>query len=237
MGVLYWSACSLPSEDAVEGLRAYLDATFSHEANRSYLDALMGHADRRPLPRVIIPRLCGLSLLPPLLERAGVDPASVLLCRDEHGRPHGEIEGEGVLPFDFNMSHSDGHAACALLPGGGTVGLDMEELLTPKRALPLIAHYCTAGESATLEGLTDREKAAAFTRLWTVREALCKQDGRGMPLRYDAAGIPDHVKVFCGVFPDTETRISLCVPMDIGISDVIAVPPAPRVDWVEWMAK
>ena len=237
MGRLYWSAVALPSarqtEETIARLRPYLDHAFPSADNQGYLNALMGKPQRPALPRVTAARLTALSLLPPLMERAGFDPSLLRLSRDEHGRPYGEWVSGGGVPFDFNLSHSDSYAVCALLTGSGRVGVDAEDLLTPARALPLIGHFCTEGEQAAMQGLSDEDRAAAFTRMWTIREALSKQDGRGMPLRYDAVRIPDTVRVFCGVLAPSGTGVAVCVPDCVEMADIIAVPPCPLVEWAE----
>lgn len=233
MGIVYWSATPLPSVDEIPALRAYLDESFPLADNSAYLDRLMGSESRRPLPRVVLARLCALSLLPSMLAHAGITPQTIRLTRSESGRPYGQDLSEDRIPFDFNLSHSDAHVVCALLVGDGQIGVDAEELLTPTRALPLIHHFCTEGEKKNLDALSDEEKAAAFTRIWTIREAVAKQNGQGMPLRYDAARIPATVRVFCGSIPQTETRVALCVPRDIGMSEIISLRPAPAVSWQE----
>ena len=211
MGALYWSVSPLPSPDELEDVRSRLARVFSAEENRPYLTAL---AEERTPPRVAAARLGALSLLPDLMARGGIDPATVILQRDAEGRPYGVSSTEGDMPFDFNLSHSDRHGLCALLIGGGRVGVDVEEVIPPRRALPLIRRYCTEGEQALLEPLSDEEKALAFTRIWTVREALGKQEGRGMPLRYDATAIPRGICVITGRIAETGTCLSLCYPCD-----------------------
>ena len=239
MGRLYWSIRALPfadtpeapSEESIGRLRSYLDRAFPSADNQSYLDALMGPLHRRPPQGVTVARLTALSLLPPLLVQAGLDPSHLRLARNEHGRPYGEwVSGAGTA-MDFNLSHSDRHAVCALLTGGGRVGVDAEEALPPARALPLIRRFCTEGEHASLRGLSEEASAAAFTRIWTIREALSKQDGRGMPLRYDAAHIPDGLQVLCGRIPSVGTRVALCVPDSLSAADVIPVAPTLPIEW------
>ncbi len=133
--------------------------------------------------------------------------------------------------MDFNLSHSDAHAACALLVGDGRIGVDVEELVPPNRALRLIQRYCTEGERQMLSSLTDEEKANAFTRLWTVREAISKQDGRGNPLRFDASLVPDSVRVFGASIPHTGTQISICAPADCSPQGLVQVSSFPDVSW------
>ncbi len=203
-----------PSAEAVPSLRAYLEESFPREENLPYLDALFGSPDRPALPRVTRERLGALSLLPSLLAAAGIPTAGLILRRDGHGRPYCEAS-DGSLSFDFNLSHSVAHVAGALLVGGGKVGVDIEEPIPPERALPLIRRFCTEGELAMLDTLPPDDALAArfFTSAWVEREALAKQDGGGMPLRFDTAKLPDGVMLWSGHLPGAETEVALCAPL------------------------
>ena len=218
---LFLTVKKAPSPEDVPSLRETLEKSFPHKENAAYLDALCGS----PLPHVTAERLGALSLLPSLLKAAGIDPAILILRRDERGRPFG-VTADGTLPFcgltgkpspfDFNLSHTTAHVAAALTVGEGRVGVDIEEPIPPARALPLIRRYCTEGEIALLKDAPDDETRAAlvFTDLWVVREALSKQEGGGMPLRFDSAKIPDDVWLWSGYLPDTDTAVALCAPKE-----------------------
>ncbi len=233
MDSLLVSLCPVPAAEALCGLRRELEAAFPREESRAYLDGLCGTSDHPLPPRIVAARLGALSLLPSLLDRAGIPSERVRLSRDEHGRPYGALADGEAIPFDFNLSHSDGHVACVLLTGGGRVGIDAEEAIPPKKALPLLRRYGTPGEISGLEGCSDEERAEGFTRIWVVREALCKQDGRGMPLRYDASVIPASLRVLHGRIPQAGTHIAICVPARLCADDVIPVPPCPDIRWQE----
>lgn len=218
---LFLTVKKTPAPEDIPSLRETLEKSFPHKENIPYLDAL----STSPLPRVTAERLGALSLLPALLEAAGIDPTILLLRRDEHGRPFC-MAADGTLPFcglvgapapfDFNLSHTDAHVAAALMVGDGRVGVDIEEPISPARALPLIRRYCTEGETALLKDAPDGETVAArvFTDLWVVREALSKQDGGGMPLRFDSTKIPDGVWSWNGYLPDTDTAVAVCAPKE-----------------------
>ena len=228
MGRLYWSVSSLPSREAIPVLQNELERAFSAEENRPYLGALAG--ERTP-PGVVAARLGALSLLPPLFRHAGISPASVILRRDPQGRPYGTFRNGEPLPLDFNLSHSDGHGLCAILTGGGRVGADVEELLSPRRALPLINRYCTEGEKRLLAPVSETDKAMIFTRIWTVREAVGKQDGRGMPLRYDATAIPHGLSVPTGKIAASGTRLALCFPRGTRWDPCAGISSCGAVTW------
>lgn len=214
---LYLAVSPLPAEGNGSALLADLKKAFPDPKNAVYLDGLTGTPERPALPRVVRARLSALSLLPTLLAEAGIPsgipPGALLLERDGQGRPFCHT-ADGAVYFDFNLSHSCAHVACALLTGGGRVGVDVEEPVPPARAEPLIRRYCTAGERERLNGLSPEEAAAVFTRIWTVREAIAKQDGRGMPLRFDAAAPPAGLRICNGILPDTHASVTLCMPVD-----------------------
>ena len=212
---LYLTIQSTPAEEEIPSLRLFLEKSFPHKDNLPYLNALFGSPDHPAIPRVVVERLGALSLLPSLLEAADLDSGDFILRRDKHGRPYC-VASDGIpVGFDFNLSHSAAHIAGALLIGGGKVGVDVEEFIPPKRALPLIRRYCTEGELALLDSLpNDKELAARFfTSTWVEREAIAKQEGGGMPLRFDTADLPDGVTLWSGHLPDTETAVALCAPL------------------------
>jgi phosphopantetheinyl transferase len=203
-----------PSAEDIPVLRELLEKSFPRKENTPYFNALLGSPDRPALPRVAAQRLGALSLLPSLLTAAEIATEPLILRRDRYGRPYCETP-DGPVSFDFNLSHAAAHIAGALLVGGGRVGVDVEEPIPPKRALPLIHRFCTEGELALLGNLPHDEELAArfFTSTWVEREALAKQDGGGMPLRFDTTHIPAGLTVWTGYLPETETRIALCGPI------------------------
>jgi hypothetical protein len=212
---LYLTVRPTPAEEDIPALRLLLEKSFPNKENIPYLDALHGSPDHPAIPRVVAERLGALSLLPSLLEAAGMDPAPLVLRRDGHGRPYCEVPDGSPVGFDFNLSHSFAHMAGALLVGDGQVGVDVEGSIPPKRALPLIRRFCTEGELAMLADLPDDESLAArfFTSTWVEREAIAKQDGGGMPLRFDTAKLPEGIMLWSGHLPKTETAIALCAPL------------------------
>ena len=212
---LYLTIQPTPAEEEIPSLRRFLEASFPHKDNLPYLDTLYGSPDHPAMPRVTAERLGALSLLPSLLEAADLDFADLILRRDDHGRPYCAASDGIPVGFDFNLSHSAAHIAGALLVGDGKVGVDVEEFIPPKRALPLIRRFCTEGELTLLDGLPHDEELAArfFTSTWVEKEAIAKQEGGGMPLRFDTANLPDGIMLWSGHLPETETAVALCAPL------------------------
>lgn len=179
--------------------------------NRDYLDRVI--TSQAP-PSVQRQRLTALECLLTLL--CGVLPnalPALKLRRDEHGRPYAEITDAAVPRFDFNLSHTNGYVACGLLIGEGRVGVDIESLIPTERAQKLSARFFSTGEQARLAVLSDeRAGSLAATRIWTAKEALSKQDGRGYPLSFDTTVPSPEVTVLHGVVGASSAVLALCVP-------------------------
>jgi 4'-phosphopantetheinyl transferase len=119
-------------------------------------------------------------LLGEALDRA---PAEVELRRERYGRLELVDGPRGV----FNVSQSDGMAAVALLQRpwqaarSPRIGIDVE---TPaRRWTPELARALySPPEFEWLQARAAEHRDAAFLRLWTLREAVLKADGRGLSL-------------------------------------------------------
>lgn len=76
-----------------------------------------------------------------------------------------------------SLAHSRKRVAVAL-SNRGACGIDIE-CHRPRHNRPQLAQtYFTAGEQAFLEQLPETERETAFYRLWTLKEAWYKADGR-----------------------------------------------------------
>ena len=181
IGGLFPAVRRMPSPPPDAGmLYAALCADFPDSDSLDYL-ADLARGVNAPI------RLFALSLLPPLLSAAGVTSAGCSLRRDANGRPFLLSRDGAALNADFSLSHSAAHVACFLWAGGGRVGVDVEEPVPEERARRLATRFLSEQERALLP---EGGVSAGFTRIWTRREALCKQDGGGQPLRFDSAAPP-----------------------------------------------
>jgi 4'-phosphopantetheinyl transferase len=63
---------------------------------------------------------------------------------------------------------------------GRAVGLDLESIEPGKDSLPLAERFFTESETALLRRCDDFLRAATFSRLWTVKEAVLKARGLGV---------------------------------------------------------
>lgn len=114
-------------------------------------------------------------------QRLGLVPADVRFdatCED-CGKPHGKPRLPGV---EFSISHSGDRIGLAV--ASAPVGLDVESD-TRRADDTLISYALNETERQALAGLGPAERATAFFRYWTRKEALMKATGKGLriPLR------------------------------------------------------
>ncbi len=213
-----------PAPAELPACRAWVRGRFPHPDNEDYWAAL--ETDRTP-PAVAAERWGVLSLLARALEAAGVDTRTLILRRDEHGRPYFDPRGGLPCPLDFNLSHTDRHVACALLMGEGRVGVDVEEPIAPARAKALLDRFGTDGERAWMAS----DPRVDFARLWTVREACAKQIGEGRPVRFDASAPPVGRHLCTARLPDTGAALAVCLPRSLSPNDIECLPDSLPVVW------
>jgi 4'-phosphopantetheinyl transferase len=110
--------------------------------------------------------------------------AGYLGCRPEqvgfrYG-PHGKPElAADAGELRFNLAHSD-EGALLGVTRGRDVGVDLERVRTVKDLEQLARRYFAAAEVADLEALPAAERAWAFFRCWTGKEAYIKAIGLGL---------------------------------------------------------
>lgn len=118
----------------------------------------------------------------------GCAPAAVPLdrtcatCGAQHGPPRGPAGAPHV-----SLSHSAGRVLVAL--SGAPVGVDVERVVRGRDVTALAGQALAVAEQEALWTLTPDAVPAAFTRLWTRKEAVLKATGEGLP------GGPEHVLV------------------------------------------
>ncbi|WP_405057222.1 4'-phosphopantetheinyl transferase superfamily protein [Kribbella sp. NBC_01505] len=122
--------------------------------------------------------LLGVTLVRRLLgERMSVPPASVVLDRrcPDCGKPHGKVRAEGV---ELSVSHSGDWVGLAI--GTAPVGLDVERIDSVQEVDGVAGMSLAPEELQELKRYDGIDKARAFTRYWTRKEALVKATGAGL---------------------------------------------------------
>ena len=104
----------------------------------------------------------------------GVAPGAVRFETTETGRPY--VPG---APFDFNLSHSDALAVCAVTVAGH-VGVDVERLRRVDDEEAVVRRFFAPGEVRQYETVRAPERTSAFYSTWTRKEAFVKALGTGL---------------------------------------------------------
>ena len=118
----------------------------------------------------------------------GMAPEQVCLAYGTNGKPHlaDSLAGSGL---EFNLSHAANSAAYAFA-NRTQVGIDIEPLNKGLAWLQLATIVFSAREQAELAEIPEDEKAEAFLRGWTRKEAFAKGCGTGLSLDMNAFDVP-----------------------------------------------
>lgn len=104
-----------------------------------------------------------------------------------HGKPYLKN-----IPLEFNLTHTQGWVACAV--SRRKLGVDIESLESPgwdNRPWRLLAgRYFTNPEKDYLFSLPETDQPTAFLRIFTLKEAAVKTDGKGLAVGLASFSIP-----------------------------------------------
>jgi 4'-phosphopantetheinyl transferase len=105
----------------------------------------------------------------------GEDPRALRFVKNSSGKPC--LTGSHT-EWGFNLSHTDSCAALAVIKGAD-IGLDIEH---PRKRnfLAIARQYFHPEEFTYLSALPEHQLAAAFLKLWTLKEAFFKALGGGI---------------------------------------------------------
>jgi 4'-phosphopantetheinyl transferase len=195
-----WDGSLDRSAEVVQRFRALLSADERERADRFRFD--------RARHRYVV----GRGQLRCLLARyLGATPAEL---RFEYGAF--EKPALAASDLSFNLAHS-GAVVLFALTRGGEVGIDVELEESRPRDERLAERFFSPAEVATLRSLPRSERARAFLRCWTRKEAFLKARGDGLQLALDtfdvslAPGQPAAV---------TRTEWSRTEPTEWSLSDL-----------------
>lgn len=166
-----------------------------------------------------------------LLQKALSDaklPRDVLIAEGAHGKPY----LPDVPAFHFSLSHSGSTVACAV--GSRELGCDVQ--CVGKYDPRLAERFFSPHENAFLKAQpTPEQEAAAFFRLWTLKESYLKATGLGLTLPLSsfsvaaesgtAAHLTDADGVLWGLYelPQEDCCCACCICGDDGTQ-----PPSVR---------
>ncbi len=180
------------SEEDIKLLLGGIPKTFS-EKNSEYLKSVTSRKNLKS----VYHSLMGIRLLLELIPKITDLPS---IIRGEYGKP-GFSENIGM---DFSISHTDGLVICALCEGD--VGADCESEFQ-RDPMHMAERFFAAPELEYVRNASDRK--AAFTEIWTKKEAYVKRLGTGLaaPLKsFDVTG----GEIYTETFKIEEYTISVC---------------------------
>lgn len=114
----------------------------------------------------------------------GDSAASWRFEKNARGRPD-VVLGPGHPPLVFNLSHTDGLAACLIglaREPGFALGVDVEVLSRKTAGSRIAERYFAPSELADFLALPDAQRVTRFYDLWTLKEAWMKARGEGLAL-------------------------------------------------------
>ena len=152
-----------------------------------------------------------------LAKYTGQEPSKLQLSYGRSGKPE-LVPATSHDRADFNMSHSEDVAVCAV-GRSGRLGIDIEKALSERHGnwRSIAERYFQAEELHAMERLPKAERFRGFLRYWTLKEAYCKALGKGVwhiraapsfqSLRVGETGIREVV--------DSEGTNWICAPVDL----------------------
>lgn len=136
-----------------------------------------------------------------------VEPAAVAFEAGPGGKPM--LARPDGRPCRFNVTHS-GDLALIAVSWGRELGVDVELTRPIQQAARIVESYFTAAEVAEFLKLDEADRAGAFIRGWTRKEAVVKAQGVGL------AGLATEFETLFGLAPPGDS-FRPCEPM----SDVL----------------
>jgi 4'-phosphopantetheinyl transferase len=107
-------------------------------------------------------------------------PEKWAFSTNEHGRPE-IIRTKGLPPLRFNLSHTVGIAACAVVLHQD-IGVDVEDMERKVGILQIANRYFSPPEIHSLQSLSEGKRRIRFFQYWTLKESYSKAKGVGLTL-------------------------------------------------------
>lgn len=163
---VYWTTADGLDPTAVARLARELPADEALQAQRFHFDEdratyVAAHAMLRRVLRACL---------------GGEEPCVV---RTPLGRPELASRREGLPAPSFNLTHTRGFAACAVLDRA-PIGIDAEDIRRPIEVAEMAARWYAPSEQRLLARLPEHRRSEMFFRIWTLKEAILKTTGHGL---------------------------------------------------------
>jgi 4'-phosphopantetheinyl transferase len=166
-----WSASRDPETPLVSRLETYLDGDEKLRADR-----FVSACDRSRF-------IAGRAFLRMLLARyVGIPPGDIRFRYGAYGKPALAGSDRGL---QFNFSHSDALAVCAVGSGCGEIGVDIERARPIAGAESVSRAFLSPDELARLSVIPEAIRLQAFYEAWTRKEAMLKALGCGLSRRLE----------------------------------------------------
>jgi 4'-phosphopantetheinyl transferase len=136
-------------------------------------------------------------------------PRDLVFGSGSHGKP---FLKEASVPIQFNLSHS-GSRAALVVTRNMRCGIDIEKIRPEISDQAIAARFFCARENEWLQSLPSEQRIEGFFRLWSVKEAILKADGKGMSIPLadvDTSNILAGMSPYISL-PDGEGDLSLWV--------------------------
>ena len=148
---------------ALESLWARIENAFPSEENRGYFDEIRARKNEESVRE----SLCTLLVLAELLKNAQIDTSTLVLARNENGKPYFKSS-----QIEISLSHSHGYAAVAI-SDRSRIGIDIETADMPReKAEKLAERFFSESEKQELH-----DSPNDFLSIWTRKEAFAKMQG------------------------------------------------------------
>jgi 4'-phosphopantetheinyl transferase len=173
--------------------------------------------------------LCRAALRMILGQLLGLRPEDIAFQAGPGGKPELVPGATGAvgLALRFNVTHSDDLALIAVCRGR-EVGVDVERMRSISEAARIVESYFTPSEQAEFIRYAEPDRAAAFLRGWTRKEAILKAKGVGL------AGLAKAYETMFGSGALTE-RFTPASPM-ARVQEWSLWEAAPRAEYVAALA-
>lgn len=112
-----------------------------------------------------------------------VAPCDWRFSVNRYGRP--SVSAPSICAeFSFNLSHTNNVIVCAVSVLGN-VGIDVEFVRNDRQVVGISDRFFSPKEVDLMRSLREHEKSILFYRLWTLKEAFVKAEGRGLSIAFD----------------------------------------------------